>query len=64
MTPTNWKGIEFNDDSWKQFKEIYQKAVDNDKEGFVWKDHNGEKHNFLTAFAEYFIEFNDPKFNT
>lgn len=49
--------VEFTQESWHRFKDRYAQAVLTAEEQFTF-----EGHEFVTAFAKYFIEFHNNKF--
>jgi len=49
--------ISFNHPTYTRFKKVYQSAVRNNIEIFVF-----DGHEFLTAYAKYIIEYLKPKF--
>jgi hypothetical protein len=49
--------ISFNHPTYQRFKKVYQSAVKNNIEIFVF-----DGHEFLTAYAKYVMEYLKPKF--
>ncbi len=51
--------ITFNSSKVLEFKELYIKAIQNNKKSFVFKGRL-----FLTAFAKHFLNYLESKFKT